>query len=334
MSDIPSLSLHSGAPFPQVGLGTWKAEKGVVGEAVKNAITAAGYRHIDCASNYLNEAEIGDALESLFEEKAVAREDLFLTGKLNNPYHHKEHVLPHLQKTLMDLKVDYLDLWLMHWPVAFKYVPYDSTKRGFHDSYDPDNCSELEEVSSAENPGTAKLDHSVSIRETWEAMEACVEAGLVKHIGLSNVPAILVHDVLTYAKVKPAVIQNEMHPYCQQSALCEYARKNGIAMTAYSPLGTSSNASWTGGDTLLEDKVLVAIAEKHARSAAQICIRWAVQRGTVVIPKSTNPGRQLQNISVTDFELDDEDMKKIAALDRNFHYLRPVDWYGIPLFSN
>ncbi|EGD76485.1 aldo/keto reductase [Salpingoeca rosetta] len=311
MSAVPVIKLHSGASFPQVGLGTWKAEKGKVGAAVKYAVTECGYRHLDCASNYLNEDEIGDALAELFESGAVKREDLWITGKLNNPYHHKEHVMPHLKKTLLDLRLDHLDLWLMHWPVAFKY---------------------LQEVTQAANPGAAKVDHSVSIRETWEAMEACVEAGLVKHIGLSNVPAIIVHDIMTYAKIKPAVIQNEMHPYCQQPALCEYARRLGIAMTAYSPLGTGSNHSWTGGDVLLQDPVLAAIAAKHGKTPAQVCIRWAVQRGTVVIPKSTHDHRIRQNIESVGFELDEEDMQKIAALDRNFHYLRPNDWYGIPLF--
>ena len=158
----------------------------------------------------------------------------------------------------------------MHWPIAFKYVPFDGSKRGFHEGYDPDGLSELPEVTGAENPGAAKVDHTVSIRETWEAMEACVEAGLVKHIGLSNVPAVIVHDVLSYATIKPAVIQNELHPYCQQPALCAYAKNNGIAVTAYSPLGTASNLSWTGGDVLLEDATIKAIAAKHGKSPAQV----------------------------------------------------------------
>ena len=176
-------------------------------------------------------------------------------------------------------------LWLMHWPVAFKYVPYDQGQRGYHESYDPNGCTELEEVKAAAHPGKAKvrgrsrqllsvvvshcqslsvatscvcstpalykclrlslmlccrfqLDTTVSIRETWEAMEACVQAGLVKHIGLSNVPAIIAHDVMSYATIKPAMIQNEMHPYCQQNNLVAYAKDQGIVMTAYSPLGT------------------------------------------------------------------------------------------------
>ena len=253
----------------------------------------------------------------------------------------------------------------MHWPVAFKYVPYDQGQRGYHESYDPNGCTELEEVKAAAHPGKAKvrgrsrqllsvvvshcqslsvatscvcstpalykclrlslmlccrfqLDTTVSIRETWEAMEACVQAGLVKHIGLSNVPAIIAHDVMSYATIKPAMIQNEMHPYCQQNNLVAYAKDQGIVMTAYSPLGTgikrlgslaaravlgpglrgfsvhsvhtgclargslqlsrslthrcctASNLSWTGGDVLLQDEVLVAIGKKHGKSAAQV----------------------------------------------------------------
>lgn len=158
------------------------------------------------------------------------------------------------------------DMWLMHWPIAFKYVPYDSSIRGFHESYDPDGLSELTDVVD----GPSKVDHSVSIRETWEAMEACVEAGLVKAIGLSNVSAIIVHDICTYAKIKPAMIQNEMHPFCQQSALCNYARNNGIVMTAYSPLGSPGNLEWTRGDALLQHPTIVSIAKKHGKTVAQV----------------------------------------------------------------
>jgi len=263
----------------------------------------------------------------------VKREDLFIVGKLNNPYHHREHVLPHLKKTLKDLRLEYLDCWLMHWPVAFKYVPYDAEKRGFHASYDPDACSELSEVKNSPTPNLAKVDHTVSIRETWEAMEECVKLGLVKQIGLSNVTTIVLHDVLTYAKINPSLIQNEMHPYLQQVSFVNYAASQGIPVMAYSPLGTPSNASWTGGDVLLQDPVINKIGKKHGKSPAQICIRWAVQRGTIVIPKSTNEARINDNFHVMDFKLDDTDLAEIKQLDKNFHYLNPEQWYKIPIFD-
>jgi diketogulonate reductase-like aldo/keto reductase len=322
-----TIKIVSGKEMPTVGLGTWKSKGGVVGGAVKAAV-AAGYTHIDCASNYLNEDEVGDALSEIFAEGKVKREDLFITSKLNNPYHHKEHVRPHLEKTLKDLNLEYLDLWLMHWPVAFVYTPYDPNRRGFDASYDPDG---LKNVDLSANGGS-KIDMTVSIRETWEAMQECVDAGLVKNIGVSNFGAGLIHDMLTYARIKPAVNQVEMHPYCAQPALVAFCARHGITITAYSPLGTG-DFKGPNDPTLLEDKTLIDIAARHSKSVAQVCIRWAVQRGTVVIPKSVTPSRIAENISVYDFTLTDDDMAAINALDRNFHFLRPNDWYQIPLFT-
>ncbi|XXQ39019.1 NADP-dependent oxidoreductase domain-containing protein [Plasmodiophora brassicae] len=316
-----AVKLNNGASLPTVGLGTWQSKEGEVRNAIKAAI-AAGYRHIDCASNYMNEHEIGDALAEIFAEGHVKRSDVFITSKLNNPYHRPEHVRPHLLKTLKDLKVQQLDLWLMHWPVAFKYIPLDMNKVG-RAAYasDPDDSG-----------NGANIDRGVSIRDTWTAMEKCVEEGLVKAIGVSNFTCALLHDLLTYAKVKPAVNQVESHPYCQQRALLAYQQRLGIAFEAYSPLGSGGFAG-KNEPRLLDDPVLHKLAKKYHVDAAKIALRWAVQRGTVVLPKSVHEERIASNIDVYDFQIEDDDMRLIATLDKNHHYLRPNDWYGIPLFT-
>eukprot|EP00474_Spongospora_subterranea_P008603 CRZ09061.1 hypothetical protein [Spongospora subterranea] len=317
----PSLKLSTGSAIPCIGLGTWQSAPGEVATAVKAAIHA-GYRHLDCASNYHNEHEIGAALEEVFAAGKVKRGDVFLTSKLNNPYHRKEHVKPQLLKTLKDLKIEYLDLWLMHWPIAFKYVAFDPEKVGI-EAY----ASSPDDAAAGKN-----IDHGVSIRETWEAMQECYDQGLVKAIGVSNFTAPLIHDLLTYAKVKPAVNQVESHPYCQQKALLAYEKRLGIVFEAYSPLGTSGFAS-PDEPHLLSDPVLNTIAQKHNVTPAAVALRWGVQRGTVVIPKSVHENRIKENLKVTEFALDEDDMAKIATIDKNHHYLRPNDWYGIPLFT-
>lgn len=324
----PSLALnHGGGSIPQVGLGTWQAPHGEVGNAVKTAIQN-GYRHLDCASCYLNEDEIGDTLEDVFRQGTVSREELFITSKLNNPYHHKEHVRPHLEKTLLDLKLDYVDLYLMHWPVAFAYEPYDASRRGFDESYDPINCTHSQAVMN----GQSKIDSTVSIRETWQAMEELVDAGLAKAIGVSNFPAILIHDLLTYARIKPAVNQVELHPYLQQPSLVRYCASLGIVVEAYSPLGAGAFKR-DDEPTVLQDPILKEIAAKRGKTVAQVALRWAIQRGTVVIPKSVKEHRIRENLDVSGWALHEEDMQAIARIDLNHHYLRPRDWYGIPIFS-
>ncbi|CAM9838355.1 unnamed protein product [Choristocarpus tenellus] len=320
---IPSKILSTGAKLPVVGLGTWLATDGAVGPAVKEALRA-GYRHIDCASNYFNEHEVGQALAESIQEGVVKREDVFITSKLNNPYHRREHVRPHLLKTLKDLGVDSLDLWLMHWPIAFKHVPFDVDKTG-EDAYLPGNPDD--------SGDGANIDRGVSIRETWEAMEACYDEGLVKAIGVANFNFGLLYDILSYARVKPAVNQVESHPYLQQNGLLSWQEKEGIVFEGYSPLGSGGFVE-DSEPRVLDDPVLKRIGDKHGRSPAAVCIRWAVQRGTVTLPKSVTPSRIVENLaSVHEWELDEVDMDDIRALDRNYHYLRPIDWYGVPLFT-
>ena len=210
---MQTLEFKNNDQMPILGLGTWKAEPGVVGNAVREAIRI-GYRHIDCAAIYGNEAEIGIALEGAIQEGLVTREELWVTSKLWNNAHAKEGVPIALKKTLADLRLDYLNLYLIHWPVATK-----------PDVVFPRKADDF--FSLAEMP----------LSETWAGMEDCVERGLVKHIGVSNFSINKIEE-LSNSKTRPEVNQIELHPYLQQDDMLSYCSTTNIHLTAYSPLGS------------------------------------------------------------------------------------------------
>jgi len=304
------IKLRTGAEMPVIGLGTWNARKDKVGPAVQSALVDFNYAHIDCARVYENEGEVGQALQTVFSSGQRKREEVFITSKLWNDDHAKEDVRSACEQTLNDLQLDYLDLYLMHFGVAspkgMGIEPVDD--RGF------------------------LIPAPVSVRETWEAMETLLDAGLVKAIGVSNFSAPMLMDLLTYAKVKPAVNQVEIHPYNQQGRLIEFCRHYDIVVTAYSPLGSQEEMN-AGKPSLLADPAIQKIAERYEKSPAQILLRWGIQRNTVVIPKSTSHDHIKENMDVFNFALNEEDMRQIASLDRRLRYVDPWEWWRMPYFG-
>jgi diketogulonate reductase-like aldo/keto reductase len=300
---VPEKRLSSGYSMPMIGLGTWKSKPGEVKAAVEAAIDA-GYRHIDCAAIYGNESEVGEALKVKIDSGVVKREDLFIVSKLWNNAHKKDDVTPACKKTLADLGLEYLDLYFIHWPHAFKAGGALLPKN---------------------EDGTVQYDEETPITETWAAMEDLVETKLVRSIGISNFNAKQVQAVCEMCKIKPAMQQVERHPYFDQNQLMKVCADLGIPLTAYCPLGSADNPGRKPDDpVLLQDKVLAEIGEKYGKTAAQVALRWEVETGVVVIPKSVSPARIAQNLDICDFQLTQEDLDKIATINRNWRCNEPV----------
>ncbi|MEZ7195367.1 aldo/keto reductase [Pseudodesulfovibrio karagichevae] len=295
------LSLHTGAKMPALGLGTWRADKGEVGRAVTEALNL-GYRHVDCAQVYGNEAEVGEALKAT----SVAREELWITSKLWNNAQRPEDVRPALEQSLKALGLDYLDLYLIHWPVQLAHtVMYPQSRQDFI---------------------AWTTEHAL---ETWNALEACVRSGLVRHIGTSNFSTKKIQVLLDNGSIRPAVSQVEMHPYLQQDGMRAFCRANGLAVTGFAPLGSKHRPAHQhreGEPSLLDHPEIVAMSERLGTTPASILLGWAVTRGTSVIPKSTNPDRLRQNLAAADLELGEADMALISAMDMGYRFLDGSHW--------
>jgi aldehyde reductase len=292
---IPMKKLANGREIPAVGLGTWQAPKGVVKQAVMDAIDA-GYRHIDCAFVYGNEAEIGEALTAKLSEGKVKREDLFITSKLWNTYHSHDKVSECLGLTLKNLQLTYLDLYLIHWPMGY-----------------------LEGGETFPKDDNGKFIYSnVDFIESWKAMEELVQKGLIRSIGMSNFNSQQIDRVLKVCKIKPTVVQVECHPFLNQENLIKFCSQNGIQVTAYSPLGAPANPWAQEGDpSPMKEEAVIKVGEKYGKSPAQVMLKYQLQRGLVIIPKSVSKERIHQNLQLFDFTLTDEDMKTINGLNRN-----------------
>ena len=299
----PSLTLKNGDRMPAIGLGTWQAKPGEVGDAVFSAIKV-GYRHFDCAPIYGNEKEIGDAFSRAFSEGLVKREDLWITSKLWNDKHEKEHVLPALRQTLADLQLDYLDLYLIHWPIALRNgVVFPEDGEGF---------LKLEEAPLA---------------DTWKEIEKALSNSLTRHIGVSNFSPARLEKLIESADHAPEVNQVECHPFLAQKELAEVCKRHGVILTGYCPLGSGKEK---GGDVpdILENESIQRIAKNHGISLAQTALAWAVNRGAVAIPKSTNESRQKENLAAGEISLRDDEIAEIDSLDRSYRYIDGTVWTG------
>jgi D-xylose reductase len=297
---------------PAVGLGLWKVDKPAVAGLIREAVRS-GYRHLDSACDYGNETEAGEGIRAVLRDGLCRRDELWVTSKLWNTFHAPEYVRPACERTLRDLGLDHLDLYLVHFPIALAYVaPETRYPPGWF--FDPDT------------PRPVMKAARVPLAETWQAMEDLVGAGLVRNIGVCNYGVSLLRDLLAYSRIRPAVLQVELHPYLTQEKLLRFCREEGIAVTAFSPLGAPSYVPLgmaTAAEGVLGDPVVVEIARAVGRSPAQIVLRWAVQRGTGVIPKTSRPERLRENLAIGDFSLASGQMAAIAALDRGRRFNDP-----------
>ncbi|XP_062989430.1 aldo-keto reductase family 1 member D1 [Elgaria multicarinata webbii] len=309
------LRLNDGNSIPLIGLGTY-ADPGMTPkdtclESVKTAIDV-GYRHIDGAFVYYNEHEVGQAIREKIAEGKIKREDIFYCGKLWSTCHPPDLVRPTLENTLKVLQLDYVDLYIIELPMAFK--PGDTF-------YPKDENGKL-------------IYHETDLCATWEALEACKDAGLTKSIGVSNFNRRQLEMILNKPglKHKPVSNQVECHPYFTQSKLLEFCSQHDIILVGYSPLGTSRDESWVNVSSppLRDDPLLKTIAKKYSKTAAQVVLRFNVQRGVVVIPKSFNQEHIRENFQLFDFSLTDKEMKEIEALNKNIRYVQLLMWEDHP----
>ena len=303
-ASIPQRTLYTGAKMPAIGLGTFGSDHvspAQVAEAVLGA-AAVGYRHFDCASVYSNESAVGASLERIIQG-GIKREELWITSKLWNDKHDEDDVIESCRKSLADLRLDYLDLYLVHWPFP-----------NFH----PPGC----DVTS--RSADAKPYIHENYMKTWRKMEDLVELGLVRHIGTSNMTIPKLKLVLRDARIKPAVNEMELHPHFQQPELFKFVVDHGIQAIGYCPIGSPGRPERdrTPEDTApTEDSVIQRIAECHQIHPAVVCIKWAVQRGQTPIPFSINNYRANLAGVVSD-PLSDEEMQQIAGIDRNCRLIK------------
>ncbi|UZJ52072.1 hypothetical protein CBS101457_001392 [Exobasidium rhododendri] len=282
-----SLKLNTGASIPSLGLGTWQSKAGEVEKAVETALKE-GYRHLDCAWIYGNEEEVGEGIRA----SGIPRDEIFITTKLWGTYHRR--VEENLDISLKKLGLDYVDLYLVHWPVALEY-------RG-------------EEKIPLREDGSRALDTDRKLSDTWADMEKIHSSGKARAIGVSNVSQIFLEELLKTAKVTPAANQIELHPYLPQHELVTFCHDKGILCQAYSPLGSTNSP-------LLKDDVLTEMAKKKSIDVGQLIISWQAQRGVTVLPKSVTPSRIISNGKLV--ELSEEDMKTINELyQKDGHHQR------------
>ena len=262
---------HGGGAMPALGFGTLIPDAAVTITATKGALEA-GFRHFDCAERYRNEREVGEALQAGLTAGGIAREDIFVTTKLWNSNHRPERVAPAFDASLDRLKLNYLDLYLMHTPFAFQPG----------DEQDP-----------RDQNGDVVYDDGVTLLDTWKAMESLVDRGRCRAIGLSDITLDRLLPLYESARIKPAVVQVESHPYLPETELLEFCKKNGIVFLAFAPLGHGMRPG------PLEDSVITAIAARVGKTPAQVLLAWAVQRGTALLTTPKNAARAKENFDIS-----------------------------------
>jgi diketogulonate reductase-like aldo/keto reductase len=289
--------------IPALGFGTSLSDNTKTRDAVKTAVEV-GFRHLDAAERYRNEAEVGAALKELFAQRTVRREELFVTTKLWNNNHRPERVKPALQASLNRLGLDAVDLYLVHTPFAFKPGD-DQDPRDIH--------------------GAVVYDDGVTLAETWAAMESLVEEGLTRAIGLSDIDAEGTREIVDTARIKPAVVEVESHPYHPQWELHELCEAHGIVLLAFASLGHALEPR------LLDDPLIVSIARRVGKTPAQVLLAWGIQRGSAVLTASVTPTRIRENFDVT--ALPDSAIREInERLETRYRFNSVVD-AGNPGFA-
>jgi D-xylose reductase len=311
-NDLTRIALADGSLLPSIGLGLWKIDPTQTAGIVQAAIQC-GYRHIDAACDYGNEAQAGEGIQRAIQSGLCQRDQLWITSKLWNTYHRPEHVRPAIKRTLTDLRLDYLDLYLIHFPIALRYIPFD---RRYPPGwiFDPDSAA------------PRMYPDQVPLVETWQAMEELQNSGLCKQIGVCNFGVSLIRDLLSYAKIPPAVLQVESHPYLVQPKLLRFCQEQQIAFTAFSPLGAGSYIPLgmaQATDSVLQHPLIRQLAAQYGKTPAQIALRWGIQRGTAVIPKTSQPARLVENLNLFDFHLTDQEINQISGLDTHRRFNDP-----------
>ena len=293
---------HGPRPMPALGFGTLIADPLATRQATKAALEA-GFRHLDCAERYRNEEDVGEAMREVFEGGKIKREDVFVTTKLWNNNHRPERVLPAFEASLRRLQLDYIDCYLIHTPFAF--LPGDEQ--------DPRDAQ-----------GRVIYDPGVTLAQTWQALERLVDDGRCKSIGLSDIGLEQLKEIVAIARIKPAVVQVESHPYLPEWELLEYCREQGIVVLAFAALGHAMEPRVT------EDPVIAAIARRVGKTPAQVTLAWGVQRGSAILTTSTSPRHMQENFDIT--ALPDNAMQEIReGVTRRIRFNAVVDT-GVPGF--
>ncbi|KAI1287994.1 Aldo-keto reductase family 1 member D1 [Halotydeus destructor] len=306
MANVPSVTLNNGCKIPIIGLGTYvhrgDREKQDFREFVKDAIVT-GYRHVDTAQLYENEESVGQAIKESIEAGIVTRDQVFVTTKLNWTNMAEENVVSSLRQSLRKLKLDYVDLFLVHAPIALSKSLQEDGK------FEPDNAIDIH-------------------NGTWKAMEECVKLGLAKSIGVSNYNSKQLQETFNVAEIMPAVNQVESHPLLSQRKLLDFCNANGVALTAYSPLGGSPSTDAAIADglnidirkRLFTNELVNLLATKYNKSVAQVLLKYQVQRDVIVIPKSASKSRIAENMDIFDFDFTQDELNQLEKLNENARY--------------